>query len=281
MPPSPPSAPPAANAPPSVHELVQLAASANLEDRAFADGALRLAFHAAGGEAARAEVRAAYESARIAALDLRRADRAAIRDGSLRGQNFRAALEACRPDLRDHWFEELLGIAHAPLEPARLERNLVAYVPSGVAELLVAVDAAELGPHSLFVDLGAGLGKALFLAHLVTGARCAGVEIDEPMTTRSSECAESLGLEHVRFALGDARDVYIPEGDAFYLYVPFTGPALDAVLGRLRSVARTKPITVCSPPLDLEKHAWLERTGRSHHWLDVHRSTLADDSETP
>ena len=48
---------------------------------------------------------------------------------------------------------------------------------------------------------------------------------------------------------GDARTCALVEGSVYYLYIPFTGAVLDAVLDRIARVAARRPVTVCAQPL--------------------------------
>lgn len=241
-----------------------------MADRAFAAGAARLA---ARDDAARA--REVLAAARARSLEAHADMRAAIRAGEVRGPALRARIEAVDPSIRDHWVEEVLDIADAPLDDGDLEPGLVEYVPSGVDAILFALDAAPAA-RSL-VDLGAGMGKVVLLAGLVGGLRASGVEIDPRLVGRARAAAAALQVE-VDLAEGDARTAPLPEADLWFLYVPFTGPALHAVLDRIRPSAcregevatRGARVHVCASSIDLGRHPWLRATGRSCGWLEVY-----------
>ena len=58
------------------------------------------------------------------------------------------------------------------------------------------------------------------------------------------------------------------EGDVFYLYTPFTGAVLAAVVDRLERLPR--PIAIASQTLDLARHSWLRDLARPCSWLNVY-----------
>jgi protein-L-isoaspartate O-methyltransferase len=84
------------------------------------------------------------------------------------------------------------------------------------------------------VDLGSGLGRPALLAHLVTGARAIGVEVQPHLVAQARACAERLGASGVQFIAGDATAVDVPQGTVFFIYASFNGPSLERVLRRLR-----------------------------------------------
>lgn len=254
--------------PPSWEELDRLARRADVADRAFACGVARLRAVEDGARA-----RALLEVARQRALDDHAALRAAIAEGRVRGGAFRDALERVPLAIRDAWVEEVLDVAHPPLDEVELDRELVPYVPSGVAEILHALDATGLSPDATLVDLGAGMGKVVLLAALLTGARARGVELDARLVAAGTTAAAALRLDRVTMVRGDAREIDAGPADVVFLYVPFTGDVLRAVLDRLEPAARSRRAFVCASPLDRARHPWLVPVGAACGWMEVHRAT--------
>lgn len=243
----------------------------SIADRAFAAGALRLAFASAPVDA-RSEVERAYVAARELSLRIRDDDRAEVARGVLRGARLRDAVRNVPGGQGDHWIEELLGIAHPPLDPEPLERELVHYVASGTSEMFDAFDRTGLGPGHVFVDYGSGLGKAVFLAALVTGARAVGIEIDGALSSVAETEGHALRVDRATFLQADARTVAMPEADVAYVYAAFTGRTFDLVLDRLRDAVPRRPVFVCAPTVDVTRHPWLQRVHGGTSWLDVHRA---------
>lgn len=180
--------------------------------------------------------------------------RAAIIAGSLRGAALFEAIEAIPRIDRDAWVDELLGIEPPPPD-VDLPRGAVPYLPCGIDEVLAMVREVPLRPGDDFVDIGAGLGRAAILVHLLSGARTLGVEIQAALVTRArARCAE-LGLAGVSFVRGDAAEIAL-DGSVFLLYAPCNGALLARVVRRLEEVAQRRAITVAAVDLELDA-PWL------------------------
>jgi hypothetical protein len=201
-------------------------------------------------------------------------ERASIAQGGLRGADLIEYLAGIEPRRRDLAAEQLLGISVGPLEQTSLADELITYVPSGVAPIVQAVLDASLGPEDVFIDLGSGLGKAVMLAHLLSGARARGVEVQPALAAHADECASRLGLREVTFSVDDARDAELSNGTVFFLYLPFTGSVLARVLERLREVAAQRTILVCALGMELRGCTWLFERESSSFWLSIYESRV-------
>jgi predicted RNA methylase len=257
--------------PPSWDELAALARSDDLGDRAFAAGALRLRWWRDRG-ADRVKAAQLLEALRAHALERHADVRAAIQSGALRGAALRARLESIDETLRDSWIEEVLDVASPPMEEPVYERGLVPYVPSGVAEILHAVDASGTGPGHTLVDLGSGMGKVVLLASLVSGARGLGIELDPTLANASRAAARALDLDRVRIVKDDARHADLDGGDVFFMYLPFTGAPFEAVMQRIERVARTKKVVICAVAVDVRRFGWLRERAGASSWMQVYES---------
>jgi SAM-dependent methyltransferase len=187
--------------------------------------------------------------------------------------SLRERLLAIPPQERDAFVDDLLGLDEIPDDGVELPRGGVPYLPSGFAEILAMVDEVPLGAGDHLVDVGAGVGRVVLLAHLLTGARATGVEVQARLVAIARERAAALGLANVSFLHNDAGEVTM-EGSVFYLYAPCNGELLARVLARLEDVARRHPIVVATVDLDLGAIPWLRArpTGRSS--LRIFDSTL-------
>ncbi|HEY2512398.1 MAG TPA: hypothetical protein VGI39_16135 [Polyangiaceae bacterium] len=177
------------------------------------------------------------------------------------------------PRERDAAVEERLGIA-VPTPDAAPGEHLIGYHPSGVAPIVRALAAVPVRREDVLVDLGSGLGKVVLLAALLTGVRAQGVELQPELARSARAAAGRLGVP-ASFSTGDARTVPLDEGTVFFLYVPFVGPVLDAVLERLRHVASSRPIVVCALGVDLDHASWLTRRPLDDFWLAIYDSVTA------
>lgn len=175
--------------------------------------------------------------------------RAAIRAGTLRGRGLRDAIEEVAAIDRDAWFDRVLGIEGLADDGPDLPSEGVPYLPCAVAELLAIVDACEITRASRVVDLGSGVGRALALLHLVTGASVHGVEVQADLVDRARELAAAVHLP-TTFEHADARVADL-DGDVFVLYAPFTGGVLREVLDRLVQLARVRSFRVATIDLAL------------------------------
>lgn len=253
------------DSPPDLDSLSKLARSEELADRSFANGVLRLRYARFPQE--RPQTKAAYDEARACSLQFHAKTRAALQDGTLRGWALRKLLEE-HPS-PDAFVEEVLELAHPPLDEAPLPAHHTPYVASGLTEVLHALDVTRLGPGDTLVDVGAGLGKVVLLAHLLTFARAQGVELDGALVNQARASAASLGLEGVEFVQGDAREVELGEAKVYYLFSPFAAEVLEAVLARLEAIAARRSLFVCASPTPC---AWLTPVSAPSSWLVVHRT---------
>ncbi|MBX3232221.1 MAG: class I SAM-dependent methyltransferase [Labilithrix sp.] len=244
--------------------LRDLARRGDGADRAFVDGALRMRWPKAG--AARGALEDVHAELAAAAARAHADLRARIASGALRGAALRACFEAPPPAERDHFVEEVLGIAYPPLAEPAPERELVTYCPSGYDEIVHAFDVTGLGAGDRFLDVGAGAGKSVLLAALLCGARGEGIERDEPVYRMAAGAADALAAD-ARFVLADARDAAFPEADVVFMYIPFTGATLAAALARL--LARP-PRFLCASAVDLACHPTLVPAGEARSWLHVY-----------
>ncbi|HEY4159820.1 MAG TPA: class I SAM-dependent methyltransferase [Polyangiaceae bacterium] len=199
--------------------------------------------------------------------------RSAIVRGELRGERLRELLLSVPVRERDAWVDELLGFAEPPPDSAELPRGAVPYLPSGVDEILAMVRDVPVRADDQLVDLGSGLGRAVILAHLLSGAHASGVEIQGLLVGFAKARSAALNLARVSFVHGDAAEVKL-DGSVFFLYAPCNGDLLAAVLRRVEDVARRRPIVVCAVALELHGLAWLERRKTAHVSLALYDSCV-------
>jgi SAM-dependent methyltransferase len=176
---------------------------------------------------------------------------------------------------RDAAIEEHLGIASPLPSSVPPGEHLIGYHASGVAAIVRAIVEVPVAADDVVVDLGAGLGKVVLLAHLLTGARARGIELQPALVARARAAASHLGVD-VAFELGDARTADVDDGTVFFLYAPFTGPVLSRVVERLRAVADRHAIVVCALAVELNRDArWLVPRPIDSFWLSIYDSVVA------
>lgn len=248
-----------------IGELRDLIEHGGAADRAFADGVIRMR---------RAELAGLHPLLDAAATRAHASLRARIVRG-LRGAELRAIFDAA-PE-RDHFIEEVLGIAYPPLDEAVPGPEQIPYLPSGYDEIMHAFSATRLGARDAFIDIGAGLGKAVMLAELLVGATASGLELDPTLHARASAASRALSLR-ARFAHGDARTAPLPPADVAFMYLPFTGRVLEAVMARVLAL---RPRAVCAGVLDLARYPELRAEGPAQSWLQVYAVGTSSVSSAP
>ncbi len=123
-----------------------------------------------------------------------------------------------------------------------------------------------------FVDLGAGMGRALLLAAAHPFRQIVGVEISPALAAiaRDNLAAidrQTLACRDLRVVRADALDVAFPRGDlVVYLYNPFGGQILTRVLERLASGPRRDVALLYHTPVErefIEAHPAFEWCGEA------------------
>jgi hypothetical protein len=160
---------------------------------------------------------------------------------------------------RDAWVDRFLGLQDPPADVAMPDGS-VPYLPCGVEEILALVREAPLRADDELVDLGSGLGRVLMLAHLLTGARGRGIEIQQPLVELARERCAALKLP-ITFTHANAADVEL-QGSAFFFYAPFNGETLTRVLQRLEKLALRRSIKIGAVGLEL-RVPWLRARASS------------------
>jgi len=259
---------------PDLASLRALVERGDGSDRAFVDGTIRLAWARARGEAERASLLELHGAVQAAALAAHAALRAEISNGSLSRHALRRLFDDVPATRRDHFVEEVLGIAYPPLDEPEAVPELIAYTPSGYDEIVHALDSTELAPGERFLDIGSGLGKAVMLAALLAGASSVGVERDPALHERAEGAARLLGLREARFACVDAQEMAPSDADVVFMYLPFTGGTLSRVLQRLFEAGsgplRARQRFLCAAVLEPGLYPALVPVGSPKLWLQVY-----------
>lgn len=175
------------------------------------------------------------------------------------------ANDTARYDHLDALTNGLFPAPAAPLEPTEARDPEMVYYQKTPARVIFDL-AARLGPNDVLYDLGSGLGQVPLLVHLLSGASTRGIEIEPEYCRYARRCAEALNLPSVQFQCADARRAAFADATAFYLFTPFTGGLLRAVLARLRELARQRPLRLFSygPSTEaLREQPWLRQVGEA------------------
>lgn len=162
------------------------------------------------------------------------------------------------------------------LDPEAIGPNIVHathYEPTPVGDFAPLL---ELVPFALagttFVDLGAGMGRALLLAARLPFRQAIGVEISPALCEIARDNLKhaprrDLRCRDLRIVRGDAAGYRFPRGDlVVYLFNPFDGAVLADVLDRLARDVTREVALVYHTPVEravIEAHPAFELAGES------------------
>jgi hypothetical protein len=146
----------------------------------------------------------------------------------------------------------------------QLPAEMVSYQPTPARHIFDLIARTQLTERDVLIDLGSGLGHVPLLASICTGGRSVGIEVEGAYVNCARQSAFDLNRSNVSFIQQDVREVDLSSGTVFYLYTPFLGTILRAVLDLLRREAVSREIRVCTfgpctPTVGEER--WLEPIG--------------------
>ncbi|HTD34986.1 MAG TPA: class I SAM-dependent methyltransferase [Candidatus Elarobacter sp.] len=131
------------------------------------------------------------------------------------------------------------------------------YEPTPVGQAEALLDASPLAPErATFVDLGAGMGRVVMLAARRPFRAVIGVEISPALVEIARENLSTLHdpnrtVRDVKIVRADAAEYAFPRGDlVVFMYNPFHGPVLDAVLAKLCALADRDVVLLYHTPVD-------------------------------
>jgi hypothetical protein len=142
--------------------------------------------------------------------------------------------------------------------------EMVFYQPTPARHVFDLIGRTALNERDVLVDLGSGLGHVALLTSICTRARSIGVELEPVYVDCARRSAETLNLKNVTFIQQDARAAKLTEGTVFYMYTPFTGHMLRAVLDSLQREGDRRDIRICTLgpcTATVADEDWLEAVG--------------------
>ena len=178
-----------------------------------------------------------------------------------------ATAAADRYDALDDLASGILRLP-APADVGAPGNEMVFYQPTPARHIFDLIERAALTERDVVVDLGSGMGHVPLFVAACTPARTIGIEIEPAYVDSARRCADALNLTRATFVAQDARCADLRQGTLFYLYTPFSGAILRAVLDALAAQARHRPIRVCTFGPCVERIA-------QEHWLESADATDA------
>jgi SAM-dependent methyltransferase len=161
----------------------------------------------------------------------------------LKGSGLKTRLLNPRDELCDRW----LGIRTSGWRPHVGNEHdpdwRVEYVPTAYAVLGRLFRRVGLGPDDVFLDLGAGLGRAVFAAAWAGAGRALGVEIDPLLVRGARDNLARSRLAHRRIEfLEQGADGYPQEeSTVIFMFNPFGAGTMRAVGRRIQEGLAAHP----------------------------------------
>ncbi|MEM7031885.1 MAG: class I SAM-dependent methyltransferase [Chloroflexota bacterium] len=177
-------------------------------------------------------------------------------------------------DTLDVIVNHLIRLDQQPKTTLPHQKEQVHYEPTPARAILDLVDQVDFSRNDCFYDLGAGLGSVAILVHLLGAVPVVGIEVEPAYCQHAKACITALGITNITFVQMDARQADYTNGTVFFMFTPFTGQLLEAVLACLEAEAKQRPITICTYgtcTLDVARQPWLQIT----HTAAKHPYTLA------
>ena len=182
-------------------------------------------------------------------------------------------------DSYDHLDELVRGVlrfAH-PHAAVTLSDEMVAYQPTPARHIFDLIPRMRFTEEDVFIDLGCGLGHAPLLIAICTDARAIGIELEPSYVECARVAAQELRITRATFLAQDAREADLSGGTVFYMYTPFRGAILRAVLDRVRAKAEASKhgIRVCTfgpCTTAVAAESWLVRESDQSSHISVFRS---------
>jgi SAM-dependent methyltransferase len=198
----------------------------------------------------------------------------------LRGTGVKARLLHPQDELLDRW----LGVRTWGWRPPKGDEHdphwQVEYVATGYAVLRRMLRRVALSPDDVFVDLGAGMGRATFVASWLGARRAVGVEIDAELVAiaRANHAASRLAHRDVEFVHTGADQYPLDGATVLFMFNPFGSATMQRVVERLDESLARRPralrVAYLHPmfPGLLDASSRLERLD---HWDDGPRGPLS------
>lgn len=115
------------------------------------------------------------------------------------------------------------------------------YMPTSYADLLKLFSRAGLSSNDVFVDLGSGMGRAVFLASHLGVRKSIGLELVPSLHAKANANRHRGNWPNVEFHLGDARERIFPDVTLLWIFNPFGPAIMEEMLVRLEE-KRTGPL---------------------------------------
>jgi SAM-dependent methyltransferase len=191
--------------------------------------------------------------------------------GNLRNKNYKARLFSPH----DAFWDMHLGVQTFGYHPETGRPGdddwRVHYAPTPYRNIFRLLRAVDLNIDDCFLDLGCGMGRAVFVASVLGARKSIGVEVENSLLdqAKNNYLKSNLATRDIEFVHVNAQDFTNYECSVLFMYHPFGEKTLRDVLRNI-SAARSKShrpplrIIYVNPVYDaiLSQADWLKPIGR-------------------
>lgn len=199
----------------------------------------------------------------------------------LRGQGIKTRL--LNP--YDAFWDKRLGVQTFGFHPATGKQGdndwRLHYTPTPYGDIFRLLRMVDLHDNDVFVDLGSGLGRAVFAASWMGAKRAIGIEIVEDLCDKAKQnhLHSRLGSRDIEFICAHAQNYQHRDTTVLFIFHSFGEATMRQLLRDINETrgeyaARTLRIIYLNPVFDfvLQQTGWLECIGRvppSSRWLST------------
>lgn len=145
-------------------------------------------------------------------------------------------------------------------------KDMCGYSPTSYRSMQKILDYLNLGPDDVFVDLGCGQGRAVFMAAFRRIRKAFGVELNKDLWEGAEKNLRTIKAPHapIEFICADAASFHVSDGTVYYLYNPFgyetTAAVMENVKASLAACPRRVRIISKGPSQRdlIDRQQWLE-----------------------
>jgi hypothetical protein len=146
------------------------------------------------------------------------------------------------------------------------------YTPAPYGDIFRLLEMVGLREDDVFVDLGSGLGRAVFAASWMGARRSIGVEIVEQLCEKAEENRRGSRLagQNIQFICTHAANYRFGDATVLFIFHSFGEPTLRQVLSNIEADRAQGPrgslrIIYLNPVFDgvLQETGWLRPIGRA------------------
>lgn len=148
---------------------------------------------------------------------------------------------------REHYYDKRLGIRTSDTcffkEDPSSHKDGQIYQPTSYQRLEAMIDYLKLRQDDVFIDLGCGKGRAIFLVATQKLKKVVGVEVREELADIAKENLKNLRSNKTPIEIfnADAADFDVRDGTAFFMFNPFGDKTLAKVVDNVKASLRTNP----------------------------------------